>query len=62
VKIGRLRVFFIASEPTKRAIVLCLGYRKAGDKNDAYEEVRRLIRRGSFDPQFAELGITKPKL
>jgi hypothetical protein len=59
-KMGRLRLFFLASREHRAASVLMVGYRKAGDKNDAYEEIARRIRRGEFDAQFDELGIKKP--
>ena len=62
VKVGRLRIFYLASKPKQRAIVLAVGYRKEGDKHDAYDDFKRRIRRGEFDAQFAELGIPKPKV
>ena len=61
VKHGRERIFYIASSKLGRACVLLIGYRKSGDKNDAYEVFQRLLRRGSFDAHFAELGVTKPQ-
>lgn len=60
VKKGRLRLFYIASSQKGRAIVLMIGYRKAGDKNDAYEELSYLLKRGAFKPQFDELGLPMP--
>lgn len=61
VKVGlRSRVFYIASSKLKRVAVLYIGYRKDGDKGDAYTEIRREIRRGTFDAQFTELGVDKP--
>lgn len=59
-KLGRERVFFLASREKQIAIVLMLGFRKEGDRNDAYVEIVRHIRRGEFDEQFREAGITKP--
>ena len=59
-KLGRQRVFFLASRERRLAIVLMLGFRKEGDRNDAYVEIVRRIRRGEFDEQFREAGITKP--
>lgn len=44
----------------KRSILLWVGYRKEGDKNDAYEEMRRRMKNGDFDVHFEELGIKKP--
>jgi hypothetical protein len=43
------------------AVVLFIGYRKEGDKHDAYVEFERHLKRGAFDQQFAELGLPKPK-
>lgn len=62
VKKGRLRIYYLASSQKQRAIVLFIGFRKAGDQHDAYEDVARFIRRGTFDKQFEELGVTKPDL
>ncbi len=63
VKVGkRIRIFYLASSVHNTAIVLMIGYRKEGDKNDAYEVLRRLLHRGAFDAHFAELGVRKPKL
>jgi hypothetical protein len=59
-KLGRERVFFLASRQKQLAIVLMLGFRKEGDRNDAYVEIVRRIRRGEFDEQFREAGIAKP--
>jgi hypothetical protein len=62
-KIGeRGRVFFLASREKKLAIVLMIGFRKDGDRNDAYLEIARRIRRGEFDEQFREAGIDKPNV
>lgn len=58
IKHGRLRLFFIANQ--EAAIVLMVGYRKAGDRHDAYEEFGRLLQRGTFDQLFAELRLAKP--
>jgi mRNA-degrading endonuclease RelE of RelBE toxin-antitoxin system len=61
-KFGRWRLFYLASREKQRVLVLMLGPgRKAGDKNDPYVEFKRRLKRGDFDPQFAELGVTKPK-
>lgn len=57
---GRGRVFYLASSSSQRAIILMIGYRKEGDKRDAYEVIRRLLRKGAFDAHFAELGVSKP--
>jgi len=61
VKVGkRYRVFYLASSTRGRAIVLLFGYRKNGDKNDAYRVFERLLHRGVFDAYFTELGVGKP--
>jgi hypothetical protein len=62
VKTGRLRLFFIAKRTEGAAIVLFIGYRKEGDKRDAYTEFLRLLNRSAFDAQFAELGLAKPQI
>jgi hypothetical protein len=61
---ARMRLFYIASREKQAAIVLLLGtsLRKEGDKNDPYEEIRWYLRRSDFDPYFAELGLTKPRI
>jgi len=56
----RFRVFFIASSSKKAARVLLIGFRKAGDKNDAYKDLGRRLINGEFDHAFAEIGMTKP--
>lgn len=62
-KYGRWRIFYLVSKDRSSLIVLALlEGRKAGDKNDPYNVIRGLIRRGKFDSQFDELGIAKPKL
>lgn len=59
-KLGRERVFFLASRQKQLAIVLMLGFRNEGDRNDAYVDIVRRIRRGMFDEEFREIGIAKP--
>lgn len=59
-KLGRLRIFYLASREHQRVIVLFIGYRKAGDKHDAYTEFDRHLKGGEFDDHFIELGIEKP--
>ena len=61
-KLGRERVFFLASREKQLAIVLMLGFRKEGDRSDAYVEIVRRIRRGEFDKQFLEAGVDKPDM
>jgi mRNA-degrading endonuclease RelE of RelBE toxin-antitoxin system len=57
-KIGRLRVFWIASSTKQEIIILFIGYRKSGDKKDAYEQFVRYLKAGIFDHHFDE----KPNL
>ena len=59
-KAGRLRIFWIASSKAKTAIVLAIGFRKEGDRNDAYSYLVRLLRSGDLDICFEELGMKKP--
>jgi hypothetical protein len=59
-KMGRTRVFFLASRERQLSIVLMIGFRKEGDQHDAYAELKKRIRRGEFDAQFLEAGIKKP--
>jgi hypothetical protein len=57
---GRLRMIWIASSALRRAIVLLVGVRKAGDQHDVYSELERLLRSGILDPCFERLGQTNP--
>jgi mRNA-degrading endonuclease RelE of RelBE toxin-antitoxin system len=61
IKKGRFRLFYLASTEKAAAVVLFIGYRKEGDKHDAYVEFERHLKRGAFDQQVAELGLPKPK-
>jgi hypothetical protein len=61
-KLGRHRLFFLASREKGLALVLMLGFRKDGDRRDAYVEIVQRIRRGEFDEQFREAGVAKPDL
>jgi hypothetical protein len=61
LKQGRYRMFYLVSTQLRQVVILSVGYRKAGDKNDAYAELRRHIAAGVFDPQFEELAVKKPK-
>lgn len=60
-KFGRYRVFWIASRKVEKVVVLFIGYRKAGDKGDAYADLSRLLRGEAFDAAFEELGVSKPR-
>lgn len=59
-KLGRFRFFYIGSEAKQQVTFLNIGWRKDGSPDDAYEEIKKLLRRTEFDPLFAELGLTKP--
>jgi hypothetical protein len=59
-KVGRLRIFWIASSAKQRAIVLFIGYRKEGGKKDAYTEFIRRLQAGEFDHYFGELKQQNP--
>jgi hypothetical protein len=61
-KLGRGRLFYIASPEKRMAIILHFGEtRRAGDpKRDAYAEFRRLLRSTEFDRLFPKLGLVKP--
>jgi|HubBroStandDraft_2_1064218.scaffolds.fasta_scaffold469942_2 mRNA-degrading endonuclease RelE of RelBE toxin-antitoxin system len=60
-KVGRYRIFYIGSSTLQRLIVLFIGYRKDGDKHDAYAELSRRLKSTEFDDVFKELGVKKPK-
>lgn len=62
VKIGRLRVFYIVSRELGVARVVYIGFRKAGDKREAYSELTRLIRGGKLDADFEALSLEPPKV
>jgi len=57
---GRYRLFYIVSSQHKRVIVLFIGYRKEGGRDDAYEVARKRILGGEFDGLFDELGVKRP--
>lgn len=63
-KLGRGRLFYIASREKMMAVILHFGdTRRAGDpKRDAYADFRRLLRSTEFDRLFAKLDIEKPQL
>jgi mRNA-degrading endonuclease RelE of RelBE toxin-antitoxin system len=61
VKQGRrFRVLYIFSKRKMLLVILFMGERKDGDKHDVYEHFKRLLRRGVFDPQLQEVGLSKP--
>jgi mRNA-degrading endonuclease RelE of RelBE toxin-antitoxin system len=60
IKLGeRGRLFYLASKEKQTVIVLLieLDSRKAGARDDAYEQLRTRIRQGEFDELFAELDL-----
>lgn len=57
VRRGRLRIFYIASDARETVIVLFIGLRREGERDDAYKAFRALLDNGDFEPQFEELGI-----
>jgi mRNA-degrading endonuclease RelE of RelBE toxin-antitoxin system len=59
-RVGRLRIFWIASSDRHESIVLFIGYRRAGDQKDAYAAFVKYLRSGKFDHHFKELGQKNP--
>lgn len=53
-----LRVFYIACEQTKRAVILEYGQRRQGHPKDAYTEFGEHLERGYHDVYFRALGLT----
>jgi hypothetical protein len=61
--LARGRVFYAASQENMRAAILYFGdTRKAGDANDPYSVMARLVRSTEFDRCFQWVGFEKPKL
>ena len=58
---SRYRVFYIFSLELETSIVLYIGFRRAGDKRDAYADFESRLRGGDFDEQFRELGVKLPR-
>jgi mRNA-degrading endonuclease RelE of RelBE toxin-antitoxin system len=58
IKMGRHRIFYLCNR--ERTVILFIGWRKEGAADDAYNEAKRLIKAGKFDPQFAELEVPFP--
>ena len=58
---ARWRVVWAASSAKGTAIVLLVGHRKDGDRNDVYALLDRILATEEFDDLFAWLGATKPK-
>lgn len=63
VKKGRIRICYIGSSMRKRIVVLYIADtpRKAGDRNDPYAILERILRAGDCDSIFDALGIPAPK-
>ncbi|MDA1315879.1 MAG: type II toxin-antitoxin system YhaV family toxin [Acidobacteria bacterium] len=62
IKKGRIRICYIGASEQKRLIVLYISEspRKAGDSNDPYAILNRILRSGDCDAFFDDLGISKP--
>lgn len=58
---SRYRVLYIFSLEREISIVLYIGFRRAGDKRDAYADFERRLRGQEFDEQFREIGVKLPK-
>lgn len=56
----RDRIVWIGSQEKNAIVVLMVGYRKAGDRQDVYTVAERELSRDTFDEAFAELGMPKP--
>lgn len=62
VKIGRARLFYIASAERQQSRILMLGERESGSRDDVYEELARKLKTAEFNDVFAELGLKKPDI
>lgn len=62
IKKGRIGICYIGASEQKRLIVLYISEspRKAGDSNDPYAILNRILRSGDCDAFFDDLGISKP--
>lgn len=58
-KLGRWRVFYVVSTARGIAAVLYVGWRKEGDRDDAYAEMTRLVTGGEFDLFLEEIGLPR---
>ena len=63
VKKGRTRICYVGSSQKKKIVVLYIADtpRKAGDRNDPYAVLGRVLRSGDLDSFFDTLGIPTPK-
>lgn len=59
---GRLRICWMGSSETRKIYVIFISetLRKAGDANDPYRILTRLVMSGQFDSIFDELGLERP--
>lgn len=55
---SRHRLTWVASSTT--AVILTVGMRKKGDRNDVYAVLARYIQNGDFDEIYKVLGTTRP--
>lgn len=62
VKKGRIRICYAASSKLKKIVIIYIydTPRKAGDIQDPYSILTRLVLSGKMDTVFQELGIRRP--
>ena len=61
---GRLRICWIGSPDQKRVFVVFISetLRKAGDANDPYKILTKMVKNGTYNEFFKQLGITPPPI
>jgi mRNA-degrading endonuclease RelE of RelBE toxin-antitoxin system len=61
---GRLRICWIGSPELRRVYVLFISetLRKAGDANDPYKILTKMVKNGTYNQFFKQLGITPPPI
>jgi mRNA-degrading endonuclease RelE of RelBE toxin-antitoxin system len=61
---GRLRICWIGSADQRRVYVLFIAetLRKAGDVNDPYKILTKMVKNGTYNQFFKQLGITPPPI
>ena len=61
---GRLRICWIGSADLKLVYVLFISetLRKAGDANDPYNILSKMVKNGTYNDFFKQLGITPPPI
>jgi hypothetical protein len=59
---GRMRICWIASSEKRQVTVLFISDtpRKAGDRSDPYVMFEQMVRSGTFDRVFSDLGVRRP--